>query len=1219
MPSNRPRLAIPSVALMTLLIGLVATALLFLAIRGIEQHRLRDQFERRAANRIVAVKLGLDQAVEVLASVNRLFTTMQAVDRAQFHAFTLPLLEANSNIEALAYHRLVPDAERAAFEAARQTDFPGFVITELRDGKLVRAARRPQYRVVDYLEPLQDNRRGLGLDAFSRAEQDQALARACSSGRAAMTGNYRILLGNALQPGFVMLMPVYRPGTTRPDCTRAIGYTTAALSSQALLEQVLGPRGLLNPKEFGISVYADRTANEQNLVFRTGPPLTSLAAPRSAMMTLIDGDSGGVAASFEVAGRPWHIEVWPTAAAAYDNNLGSWLMLVGGTLGSMLAAAYIGVLAARKRSVEQMVEQRTAALRQASQSLQLLEQAVDACVNSIIIVSAAGPEYAIEYVNPAFEKITGYSAAEVAGRSCRILWSDNEAENGFGAILRLARARKEGHALVRGNRKDGSTMWSQACIAPVRGEGGEIAHFVVSHYDVTEKKRYEEELEYSGTHDGLTGLVNRKVLRDRLQQAIAVAGRVRRAVWVVFIDLDRFKFVNDSLGHRAGDEYLRAIATRLSAAVRAGDTVARLGGDEFMLVLAEGAGGQLNSSVLERIMGAVAQPVCIDSQEFFLGCSAGVASYPEDGADPDSLIEFADLAMYRAKERGRNNFQFYLPEMNQRAQERLQLERALRSALERSEFELEYQPQVDLCSGKVVGVEALLRWRHPELGLLPLERFGAVAEETGLMLAIGAWAMDSACAQAALWQQAGLGELRLALKLGARQFNHPDLAARVEQVLRQSGLGPRWLKFELAESLVMQDVARTVEVMDALHRLGVQLAIDDFGTGFSSAASLKRFPVDALKIDESFVREISPLVDDAPISAAIISMAHSLGMRVIAEGVENESQCEFLSRNMCDEIQGAIFSAPLTPAEFETLLREERRLPERLLRIQKRERTLLLVDDEPNILAALKRQLRGGGYRILTAPGGQQGLDLLATEEVDVIVSDQRMPGMTGVDFLRMVKTLYPQTVRLVLSGFTELQSVTDAVNEGAIYKFLTKPWDDTQLRGHIDEAFAHKEMADENRRLDLEVRTANYGLARANRQLGEVLQQQQEQISRDGVSLEIVRELLQHVPQPIIGVDDDGLVAFANLAAQVLFRDRGALLGNPAELFMGELLAALRLAGDGAPCVGELHGAPVEAVAHSMGKDTQSRGKLIVFGASGARGGAPAADNEHKFHKEQT
>jgi diguanylate cyclase (GGDEF)-like protein/PAS domain S-box-containing protein len=1221
------RLFIPGSAFVTLLLGLLVTDILFVNIRALEQTRWQGEFEQRALERIEAVQNGLDEAVDALATVNRLFMTVQPVARAQFDTFTRPMLRSNPHIHLIAFQRLVPDAGRAAFEAERRRQFPGFTIREPAGDKLVPAAHRARYRVVDYLAPIDQNQKAFGLDAASRKEQDEAARRACDTGRASMTGQHGLLLDSVLRPGFLLFKPVYRAGATQvagaSNCALVIGYTTVGIGSAALIEHTLEARHLLTQPGFAISVHADRAPSRANLVFSGGG---AQAAP-SWFQTLLRGRPGRLAQTFEVAGRPWHIVVSAAPQSLLHNRLGSLLMLVCGVAGSILAAAYIGVIAARSRSVQRMVDERTAALTRVSESLQLRQQAIEACVNSIIITSAEGPGYPIEYVNPAFEKMTGYPAQEVAGCSYSLLWGADSAQGGVRDILAMVEAKQEGHAVLRTYRKDGAMRWSEAYIAPVNDAHGDTHHFVVAHYDVTEKRRYQEELEYQATHDTLTGLVNRKLLRERLQQEIAGAEGARQAVWVLFLDLDRFKFVNDSLGHRAGDEFLKAISERLVAAVRPGDTVARLGGDEFTLVWPERAGGPLTSGALDRIMDAVARPVIVDSQEFFLSCSVGIASYPNDSDNPDTLIEFADLAMFRAKLRGRHNVQYFMPEMSQHAQERLQLERDLRTAIERDEFELHYQPQVDLRSGRMVGVEALLRWRHPELGLVLPQRFIGLAEETGLIVPLGAWIMRSGCAQASRWQQAGLGELRLAINLAARQFNQPELLALVAEILDQTGLPAGCLELELTEALVMSDVARTAEVLHGLRALGVKLAIDNFGTGYSSLAHLKQFPIDVLKIDQSFVREISHQGNDAAIANAIISMAHGLGLRVVAQGVETEVQCEFLSRNMCDEMQGHLFSEALDAGAMEALLTEGRALPDHLLRMHKRAGTLLLVDDEPNILAALKRQLRGAGYRILSAPSGAQGLALMAAHEVDVIVSDQRMPGMTGVEFLRMVKTLHPGTVRIVLSGFTELQSVTDAVNEGAIYKFLTKPWDDTQLREHIKEAFHHKEMADENRRLDLEVRTANHGLAQANRQLGDVLRQQQEQIDRTGISLDIVREALQHVPLPILGLDEDEVVAFANLAAQDLFKDRGLLLGSDAEQCMPGMLGALQQAQQGAACTVSLHGASFELIAHSMGKGTRSRGKLIVFKPSAARapgddpGSAPGlemAAHESNLYKEE-
>jgi diguanylate cyclase (GGDEF)-like protein/PAS domain S-box-containing protein len=1198
MPSNRLRMLLPASSVVALLLGLLATSVLVASRGEFEQRKIEAQFATDAGERIAAVRGGLTETVETLTTITLLFGIVPNLERTQFRQFSAALIAHQPQVRLVNYQRMVGGAERAAFEAQRQPQFPGFAITELADGKIVRAGPHAHYRVIDYLEPLAGNESLFGLDAFSRKEQDEAMQRACRSGQPAMTGLYQVLFGRTLEPGLVVLMPVSRtgaaPATGEGACPQVIGYTSAALASRELVQNSLAARRL-KIQDFDISVYADRGSNEGALAFRAN----AASGQASHLLDRLFGQRAyRVAQSFEVAGQPWHVVVSAPPRPLLPSRLGSLLMLACGILTSLLVAAYMRALAIRAHKVNLLVADRTAALLEANQALQLREQAIEACINSIIITSAAAPDYPIEYVNPAFERITGFTAAEVLGRSCSLLWREDSTQAGVRELLKRARALEPGQAVLRTYHKDGSLAWSETYLAPIRAGAGAVEHFVLSTYDITLKKRYEQELEYQANFDALTGLANRKLLLERLRQSVEMAERTGRSVWVMFVDLDRFKFVNESLGHGAGDQFLKMMAARLGAAVREGDTVARHGGDEFVLLLPEGPDGPLDPGFVSAMIDAIARPVEIEGHEFFIGCNAGIATYPADAADPVALIEFADLAMYSAKQVGRNNFQFYTREMNDRAQERLRVEGALRTALENDEFELFYQPQVDLTSGQVVGVEALLRWRHPQLGTMAPSRFITVAEDTALIVPIGEWVLRTACAQGQAWRAAGMGELRVAVNLSLRQFSEAGLVEMVAATLGASGLPPHCLYIELTEALLMDDPERAVTILGRLRALGVRLSVDDFGTGYSSLAYLKRFPIDLLKIDQSFVSQIAQ-PSDAGISDAIISMAHSMGIRVIAEGVESEAQCEFLARSMCDEMQGFLYSEALAAPAMEQLLRQGRQLPQHLLRMHKRAGTLLLVDDEPNILAALKRQLRGAGCEILTADSGQAGLELLLRHKVDVIVSDQRMPGMTGVEFLRTVKTLYPKTVRIVLSGFTELQSVTDAVNEGAIYKFLTKPWDDAQLREHVREAFAHKDMADENRHLDLQVRTANFELAQANRQLEDLLQVQQERIQQDGIMLEIVREALQHVPSPIIGLDDDDLVVFANLAAQALLGHAGLVLGGAADLFMPAALAALRQAGDGVSCSAQFDGADYDLVARSMGKDTPARGTLITFTAS--------------------
>jgi diguanylate cyclase (GGDEF)-like protein len=428
-------------------------------------------------------------------------------------------------------------------------------------------------------------------------------------------------------------------------------------------------------------------------------------------------------------------------------------------------------------------------------------------------------------------------------------------------------------------------------------------------------------------HDVLTGLPNRSLLQDRLGQAVAYSVRCDHPVWVMLIDLDRFKFVNDSMGHKAGDVLLMTVAARLRSALRDTDTVARLSGDEFVVILTQHEDQPLSVDIVQRLMDSVAQPVMLGSKEFFVTCSIGVAVYPTDGAPAESLIEHADIAMYRAKKLGRNNFQFYTPAMNEEAMERVRIESALRNALERNEFVLHYQPQVDLASGEIVGMEALIRWQHPEMGMVAPSRFIGVAEDTGLIVPIGAWVMRAACLQNQAWQQAGLGKLRVAVNLSARQFGAANLVEQIRAVLEETGLAPACLEIELTESLFMSDVTLAVELLHSMKALGVNLSIDDFGTGYSSLSYLSRFPIDVLKIDRSFVAAITRDSNDAAIVDSIIALAHNLKLAVIAEGVETEEQLDYLRRHGCDEMQGYYFSRPLPAAEFEQLLLQQRRLP----------------------------------------------------------------------------------------------------------------------------------------------------------------------------------------------------------------------------------------------------------------------------------------------------
>ncbi len=436
-----------------------------------------------------------------------------------------------------------------------------------------------------------------------------------------------------------------------------------------------------------------------------------------------------------------------------------------------------------------------------------------------------------------------------------------------------------------------------------------------------ERKQAEDRIHFMANHDALTGLPNRALLKDRLSQALLYAQRYCRWATVAFIDLDNFKVINDSLGHNAGDELLKTVASRMVECVRATDTVVRLGGDEFVVLLVDQPNNvDLITGTIRKLAAAIARPIHLYGHDLTVTCSMGIANYPADGADADTLLANADAAMYRAKEIGRDNFQFCKPELNTKVREKLLLQEELRSALARSEFVLLYQPQVDLRSGRVFGVEALLRWKHPTEGMAPPAKFIATAEEMGLIVPIGDWVLHEACRQNKAWQDSGLPFMSVSVNVSARQFREKTLVDRVVDALRESGLEARYLELELTEGLIMQDVEQAVATMQSLQRLGVQLSIDDFGTGYSSLSALKTFPVARLKIDRSFIKDLSSNENDRAVASAVISLGQKLNLRVIAEGVETEDQIAFLRQSDCDEIQGFHFSKPISAQGIEDLL-----------------------------------------------------------------------------------------------------------------------------------------------------------------------------------------------------------------------------------------------------------------------------------------------------------
>jgi diguanylate cyclase (GGDEF)-like protein/PAS domain S-box-containing protein len=730
-----------------------------------------------------------------------------------------------------------------------------------------------------------------------------------------------------------------------------------------------------------------------------------------------------------------------------------------------------GYLAALPATLEKahraaQLSREQAALRMSLSKLQLHAAALASTRDAVMITDLA-PR--IMAVNPAFTEITGYAESEVLGANPRLLQSGRQGRAFYQALW--ASLVQSGHwqGEIWNRRKDGETYPQWLTISTVRNRDGEPTHYVGVATDLTKLRQGQEQLDRLAHYDPLTDLPNRLLLQSQLRHAVEQARRREQSLAVLTINLDNFTFINESLGHEAGDELLVALAHRLRERVREEDTLARTGGDEFVLVL-EGLHQSLDAHVVATaLLASIAVPfVLADGHEAYLQASIGISVFPQDGGSDQDLLRASDTAMHRAKDQGGAQFAFHASGSHTIALAQLELDAALRRAMERHEFELHYQPKVVLAGGFVTGAEALLRWRHPGKGMIPPMEFVPVAEKSGYIGTIGTWVIDEVCRQLRAWQDEGIAVLPVAVNVSARQFRGSDLEALIRGALDRHGVAPQLLAVELTESMLMDAPDEAASRLARLKKIGIRLSLDDFGTGYSSLAYLSRFPIDELKIDRSFVESITSDPDAAAIATSVVALAHRMRLKVVAEGVETEAQLGYLRKHGCDEMQGFVFSRPLPAAEFAELLRSGRSLA--VDAVPATGLTLLVVDDEPNILSAIRRLLRGENFRVLTARSAQEGLELLAKDAVQVILSDQRMPGMSGTDFLGRVKELHPDTVRIVLSGYAELDSIIRAVNTGALYKFLTKPWEDEQLREHIRDAFRYYEAVVKPRAAQLAV-----------------------------------------------------------------------------------------------------------------------------------------------------
>ncbi|HCI52127.1 MAG TPA: sensor domain-containing diguanylate cyclase [Gallionella sp.] len=574
-----------------------------------------------------------------------------------------------------------------------------------------------------------------------------------------------------------------------------------------------------------------------------------------------------------------------------------------------------GEVAHLSTAIHDMVANLTHEIKQrkeAEQGLRLSAKVFESNTEAIMITDF---EQNIVMVNQAFTDITGYGADEVLGRRPKLLSSGRHGPEFYEAFWQTLRANDLWRGEIWNKRKNGEIFPEWVTISALRDETAQISHYVAVFLDITERKKEEERINYLANYDMLTGLPNRYLLSDRIEQAFSSAQRNNFKVAVLFIDLDYFKNINDSLGHDIGDALLKLVAARLKTCLRRSDTIARLGGDEFLALLSELDSSEEVIFVAEKMIESLTEKFTLGEYQLSITPSIGICIYPDDGETSVELLRNADLAMYQAKDDGRNNFKFYSPDMNRKALERLKLETYLRVAIVQQQLSVYYQPKVNVLSGKMIGMEALLRWQHPELGFISPAVFIPIAEETGLINEIGDWVLRQSCLQARLWQAQGYDIVPIAVNLSARQLKQDNFSARVVTILREAGLDPRYLMLEITESMLMSTGESGLQILEQLRADGIRLALDDFGTGYSSLSRLKNFPLDSLKIDQSFVRDIVTDPDDASIVSATAVLAHALNLKVTAEGVETQEQLDFIRTLNCEEYQGYLFSRPIPASE----------------------------------------------------------------------------------------------------------------------------------------------------------------------------------------------------------------------------------------------------------------------------------------------------------------
>jgi diguanylate cyclase (GGDEF)-like protein/PAS domain S-box-containing protein len=691
-------------------------------------------------------------------------------------------------------------------------------------------------------------------------------------------------------------------------------------------------------------------------------------------------------------------------------------------------------------------------------SIPLLAQCFHATATPLFLLRAMAPDYPVIEANAALEHLLGIRKADLLGQPW---WQIFGRSDGSPTLRRLLETAQAGQEITLCERADGETFWGRCVLTPVMPGSPQVTHVMGAVHDITDRVNAEKMRDYFVSHDPVCGLLRRNSFEERLSELLLRTIHQQQRLSVSYIDVDRFSHVNEIYSFRTGDQLLRQIAERLSGLTDEDNLLCRYAGPEFAVAMVDSAGDMDQLDIGQRFLEAFAAPFEVNGMQVALSASVGVSCFPDTAASAQDLIQQASAAARVVRRTGGNAVHAFTAQQRSELADRVRLGPDLRGAVGRKELVLHYQPIVSAVKRRVTGMEALLRWQHPKLGLLAPGRFIRLAEDFGLISEIGQWVLQQACKQARRWLEAGVGQFIISVNVSGLQLSGQRLLEDVSRALNDARLPARCLELEITEDVVMDNVSHVIWLMTELRKIGVSLAMDDFGVGFSSLANLPSFPISRLKIDQSFVAEVSTNISAARVCRAVIGLAHELGHTVVAEGVETPLQLAFLERHGCDFIQGNHFAGPVPAAEMLAILRRPEMLVESVGAASAQATTLLLIDDEQNVVRALSRLLRRDGYQILTAGSFAEALDALATHKIDLILCDQRMPDGKGTDLLGTIKASYPDTIRMILSGYADLASVTEAINGGAVYRFLTKPWDDEELRKVVRDALRRDDIAD--------------------------------------------------------------------------------------------------------------------------------------------------------------